>query len=69
MNKEQFKVSLRDGLIWVNNKSFLFENFIYGRVEFIPETHDYPDYVHEKVWQLEKFRHILKLLCSKGLSF
>lgn len=50
---KQFYVSYRNGMIYINGKSYLFENFVYGRIEFDEKTNKYPDYVHREVWKIK----------------
>jgi hypothetical protein len=41
-----------DNQVSVNGRVFLFEEFIYGRPEYNPDTWRFPDDVHRQVWRL-----------------
>jgi hypothetical protein len=51
--KPTYQVELRpDGMVYVNDRSFLFCNFVYGSIGYDEATDKFPDSVHERVWEL-----------------
>lgn len=51
--KPRHQVELRpDGMVYVDGRSFLFCNFVRGSIGHDEATDEFPDYVHERVWEL-----------------